>query len=59
VNWVRQQKRNHRPSHIALYDLQSGCCLEEIETEPHGIGVVFTLFQTFPSPSANASAREK
>ncbi len=45
LNWVRQQKRTHRPSHIALYDLQSGSCLEEIETEPHGIGVVFTLFQ--------------
>jgi hypothetical protein len=46
VNWVRGRKqRAHRPSHIALYDLQSGCCLEEIETEPHGIGVVFSLFQ--------------
>ena len=45
LNWIRQQKRNHRPSHIALYDLQSGSCVEEIETEPHGIGVVFTLFQ--------------
>jgi hypothetical protein len=46
LSWVRQQKRNHRPSHIALYDLHRGSCLEEIETEPHGIGVVFTLFQT-------------
>jgi len=46
LSWVRQQKRNHRPSHIALYDLQSGSCFEEIETEPSGIGVVFTLFQT-------------
>ena len=45
LSWVRQQKRNHRPSHIALYDLQSGRCVEEIETEPHGVGVVFTLFQ--------------
>lgn len=44
LNWIRQ-KRNHRPSHVALYDLQSGTCLEEIETEPHGIGVVFSLFQ--------------
>jgi hypothetical protein len=44
LNWVRQ-KPTYRPSHIALYDLQSGSCVEEIETEPHGIGVVFTLFQ--------------
>ena len=46
LNWIRGQKRRaHHPSHIALYDLQSGCCLEEIKTEPHGIGVVFSLFQ--------------
>lgn len=45
LNWARQRLRNRRPSHIALYDLQSGSCLEEIETEPHGIGVVFKLFQ--------------
>ena len=45
LNWGRQRQRSRRPSHIALYDLQSGCCLEQIETEPHGIGVVFTLFQ--------------
>jgi hypothetical protein len=45
LNWVRHPKRNHRPSHLALYDLQSGTCLQEIETEPHGIGVVFSIFQ--------------
>jgi hypothetical protein len=48
LNWIRQQKRAHRPSHIALYDLQSGSCVEEIETEPHGIGVIFTVFQPQP-----------
>lgn len=47
LNWIRQ-KAADRPSHIALYDLERGCCLEEIETEPHGIGVVFTLFQLQP-----------
>jgi hypothetical protein len=50
LNWMRPQQRTHRPSHIALYDLQSGSCLEEIETEPHGIGVVFTLFQPQLAP---------
>jgi len=44
LNWIRQKKQTHRPSHIALYDLQSGTCVEDIETEPHGIGVVFSLF---------------
>jgi hypothetical protein len=46
LNWVRGQRQlEHRPSHVALYDLQTETCLEEIETEPHGIGVVFTLFK--------------
>jgi len=44
LNWIRQKKQTHRPSHIALYDLQSGTCVEDIETEPYGIGVVFSLF---------------
>jgi hypothetical protein len=57
LSWVRQQKRNHRPSHIALYDLQSGSCLTEIETEPHGIGVVFTLFQPPLVPEKAASSK--
>jgi hypothetical protein len=45
LSWIRQQGQSHRPSHVALYDLQTETCLEEIETEPHGIGVVFTIFQ--------------
>jgi hypothetical protein len=45
VSWVRHPTRPHRRSHITLYDLQSGTCLEDIETEPHGIGVVSNLFQ--------------
>lgn len=45
LNWVRMRGRNPRPTRIALYDLQNDVCLEEIETEPHGIGVLFTLFQ--------------
>jgi hypothetical protein len=44
LSWVRHPTRNHRNSHVALYDLQSGTCLEEMETEPHGIGVVSNVF---------------
>lgn len=51
LNWVRRQPQTHRPSHVALYDLQSGSCLEEIETEPHGLGVVFAMFQLQPTPT--------
>jgi hypothetical protein len=56
LNWVRHPKRALRPSHVALYDLESGCCVEEIETEPHGIGVVFTIFQPQPAQVRAASS---
>ena len=57
LNWVRQRQWTRRPSHIALYDLQSGSCLEEIGTEPHGIGVVFTLFQPQFVPVLTATTK--
>lgn len=59
LNWIRQQPTKHRPSHVALYDLQNESCLEEIETEPHGIGVVFTLFQLQPAPVAASLRSER
>jgi len=49
--WIRNRPATHRPSHVALYDLQTRSCLEEIEMEPHGIGVVFTIFQLQPAPA--------
>jgi hypothetical protein len=42
VSWIRHGSR-HRPSHIALYDLERKTCELEIPLEPHGIGVVFSL----------------
>ena len=33
-----------RETHLGLYDLERGTCLDEIALEPHGIGVVFGLF---------------
>jgi hypothetical protein len=57
LNCVRQRRRTRRPSHIALYDLQKASCLEEIETEPHGIGVVFTLFQPQSVPVGTATTK--
>ena len=38
----------HKPSHLALYDLKLGKCEQEIELEPHGIGVVFSLLPAPP-----------
>jgi len=55
VAWIRHgNSHRHRPSHIALYDLERKTCEQEIELEPHGIGVVFSLL----SLPAQSSARE-
>jgi hypothetical protein len=43
VAWVRGYSRRHKPSHVALYDLKTKTCEQEIELEPHGIGVIFSL----------------
>lgn len=43
VSWIKHGTRLHRPSHIALYDVENKRCEQEIEIEPHGIGVVFSL----------------
>jgi hypothetical protein len=51
VSWVRHgSSQRHRPSHIALYDLERKTCEQEIELEPHGIGVIFSLL---PVPGAD------
>jgi hypothetical protein len=44
VAWIKNGYSNrHKASHIALYDLERNTCEQEIELEPHGIGVVFSL----------------
>lgn len=43
--WIRNRPATRYPSHVALYDLQTRSCVEEMETEPHGIGVIFAIFQ--------------
>jgi hypothetical protein len=49
VSWVKNGPSRHRPSHVALYDLERKTCEQEIELEPHGIGVIFSLL---PVPEA-------
>jgi len=46
--WIKSGKAHHRASHVALYDLERGECVKEIALEPHGIGVVFSLFPVLP-----------
>lgn len=43
VAWVKHGGSRHKPSHIALYDLERKACELEIPLKPHGIGVVFSL----------------
>lgn len=50
VAWIRNGKARHKASHIALYDLEKGECVQEIALEPHGIGVVFSLFPVEAKP---------
>jgi len=45
VAWIRNGTARHKPSHLGLYDLQEQTCIREIALEPHGIGVVFSLFR--------------
>lgn len=45
---ARTYKQLHRATHLGLYDLQRRTCLDEIALEPHGIGVVFSLFHATP-----------
>lgn len=41
--WIKNGPTQDRASHVALYDLERQKCELEIDTEPHGVGVVFSL----------------
>lgn len=44
IAWVRNGGTHRRkPSHVALYDLEGKTCEQEIDVEPHGIEVIFSL----------------
>jgi hypothetical protein len=43
----------HRATHVGLYDLERGICVDEIALEPHGVGVVFSLFRAAPTGLAS------
>ena len=45
LGWIKRGPSPDKPSHVALYDLERRTCEQEIETEPHGVGVVFSLLQ--------------
>lgn len=48
--WLNHTLRNRalwRPTHIGLYDISREACLREIELEPYGVNVVFSIL---PAP---------
>ncbi|MFY9744556.1 MAG: hypothetical protein WAK21_21330, partial [Candidatus Sulfotelmatobacter sp.] len=52
VAWVRNAgSERHKPTHLALYDLAHKRCEQEIELEPHGIDVVFSML---PAPAVGS-----
>ena len=56
VAWVRNGYSNRlKPSHVALYDLERKTCEQEIDLEPYGIGVIFSLL---PVSAEEASSVE-
>jgi hypothetical protein len=47
ILWVKnilQDGMREKPTHIALYDLVSKSCLQEIDVEAHGMNLVFSIF---------------
>lgn len=56
VAWIRGYGDRHKPSHVALYDLEHKTCAREIELEPHGIGVIFSLLRV-PAGAADQGRR--
>lgn len=45
VLWIKHAfKEKERPTHIGLYDIAQGKCLQEIELEHHGMNVLFGIY---------------
>ena len=58
--WVRGRgayEQIHRPTHLGLYDLERGLCVDEIALEPFGVGIVFSLF--WAAPTGRAATLQK
>jgi hypothetical protein len=57
INWVKHVFRDFdKPTHITLYDISARKILREIDLEPHGINVVFSIFQA-PESTGNSGSR--
>jgi hypothetical protein len=43
VGWIAHGMRRLRPTHMALYDLETETCLCEVDLEVHGLSAVFSI----------------
>ena len=60
LNWVKHAFRDvEKPTHIALYDLSARKCLQEIDLEPYGMNIVFSIFPAVPPSLGKQSADEE
>jgi hypothetical protein len=53
VGWVARGFRRDLGTHIGLYDLDTGECLEQITLEEHGLSAVFGIYPA-PGPTSTA-----
>jgi hypothetical protein len=47
VRWVKRvfkEGMTEKPSHISLYDVGHGKCLQEFDLEPYGMNIIFSIF---------------
>jgi hypothetical protein len=61
LNWVKHVFHDvEKPTHLALYDLSARKCLREIDLEPYGMNVVYSIFPAVEAlPRAGPFAEEK
>jgi hypothetical protein len=48
VLWVKRVFKEgmvEEATHISLYDLKNGRCLEEFDLEPYGMNIIFSIFR--------------
>ncbi len=53
--WLNHTLRNRmlrKPTHIALYDISAGKCLLELNLEPYGMNVIFSIFPAWSAPKS-------
>lgn len=53
--WIKHAFRaTEQPTHLALYDLKTGTCPQEIDLEQHGMNVVFGIYPAAQKPAGKA-----